>query len=124
MTAFALQCMLLGSPIRMQFTPLDHGIHILLTGGQCSHVGAVALAENGRLIAGASFPRHREQQVADLWATALSAEAQTPVTVACGIHYDDATPAQIREILRQCDTLLAQTRQALQKQKTGDNDEI
>lgn len=109
MTAFTLQKELLGGLIRMQLTPLECGAHILLTGGHRSHVGAVALAQNGRLTAAAAFPGHREQQVADRWAAALSAAWQMPVTVACGIHYDNATREQIDAVLAVCDELLAQT---------------
>lgn len=124
MTPFTLQQPLLGHTIQMQLTPLDDGLHVLLAGGQRSHVGAVALAQGGRLVAAASYPGHKEQQVAEQWAAALSAAGQTTVTVACGIHYDNATPAQIREILQLCDALLARTLQTLQQQKSGDQDEI
>lgn len=124
MTSFVLQQPLWGHAIRMELTALDDGLHVLLTGGQRSHVGAVALAKDGRVIAAAGYPGHKEQQLAEQWAAALSAAAETPATVACGIHYDDATPAQIGEILQVCGSLLARTLQTLQTQKSGDNDEI
>ncbi len=122
MTAFTLRKELLGRPIEMRLTPLDRGVHILLTGGQSSHVGAVALAEGGRAVAAASYPGHREREVAEHWAAVLSAAWQTPVTVACGIHYDNATRPQIDAVLAVCDGLLAETLQITEK--SGEDNEV
>lgn len=109
MTAFTLQEMLYAAPLRVQFTPLDSGVHILLTGGQRSHVGAVGLAQNGVLVDSAVYPTHREAVVAQRWAKELSARLNTSVTVACGIHYDNSTHEQIEAVLERCERLLART---------------
>ena len=40
------------------------------------------------------------------WATALADALQAPVCAACGVHYDNATPGQIRTITAASDDLL------------------
>lgn len=104
---------LFGADITAQVTLLDEGVHVLLTGGGRSHVGAVALAENGKLTGGAAYPGHREGQVAERWAAVLSGARRVPVTVACGIHYDNATRGQIDAVLQTCEALLEETLQGM-----------
>lgn len=109
MRQFELRRTLFGADITAQTTVLDEGVHVLLAGGDRSHVGAVALAQNGALLACPSFSGHREQVVAERWAIELSQVVGGCVTVACGIHYDNATREQIETILRTCDELLRET---------------
>lgn len=106
MRQFELKRTLFGADIIAQVTVLDEGVHVLLAGGERSHVGAVALAQNGERLACPSFPGHKEQAVAERWACLLSERTAGCVTAACGIHYDNATAEQISEILRVCDGLL------------------
>ncbi|MGN0983946.1 MAG: hypothetical protein ACI4OI_03810 [Gemmiger sp.] len=116
-----LERTLFGHSIRMALTPLDDGLHVLLEGGQRGHVGAVALAREGAVLATAVSPGHKEQAVAERWAAALSRAAGVPAAVACGIHYDNATRAQIEAILRLCEELLAETIQIIE---TGEQHEL
>lgn len=109
MTVFMLTRPCLGADIAAQAAVLDEGIHVLLTGGECSHVRAVALARNGELVACPAFPGHREQAVSECWACALSKEMGACAAVACGIHYDSITPEGIQEVLDVCDMLLEET---------------
>ena len=84
---------------------LDYGLHVLVAGGQCSHVGAVS---------GAGYPEektislgtHKEAAVTVHWAKALADAIGEPCTVAAGIHYDGADRALIQKILAACDGLL------------------
>lgn len=117
MRQFELKRALFGADITAQVTLLDDGIHVLLTGGERSHVGAVALAQNGELLACPSFPGHREQVIAERWARALSRETRSCATVACGIHYNNATAEQISEILRICDGLLDEMLAAMAREE-------
>ena len=54
------------------------------------------------------FPGHKDQFVSEPWAAALSEKTGRRTCVVCGIHYDDATGAQIDEILRCTQRLLEQ----------------
>lgn len=63
---------LFGHPIAAHVTFLDDGAHVLLTGGQRSHIGAISLAQSGRLLASVSYPGHKEQVISDVWAVRLS----------------------------------------------------
>lgn len=108
MTTPELRRELFGSPIQAVFTPLDQGIHILLTGGERTHVGAVSMARNGKLLFSAAFPAHREQVISDRWAIHLSRKTKGDVTVNCGIHYDNVSADQIKRIVACADELLAQ----------------
>ena len=79
--------------------PLLESLHVLLAGGDSSHIGAVGMACFGKLLHSWAFPGHREQVVCKEWAARLSAVVFCNVTVACGIHYDNASKEQIDTIV-------------------------
>lgn len=106
MKRFALEKTLYDRQICTEVTLLDAGLHVLLTGGECTHVGAAALAQGGELLACPSFPEHKEQVVCEHWAREISRQTNGCVTVCGGIHYDHAKPEQIEEILHVCNELL------------------
>lgn len=103
---------LFGYPIRCQVTRLDDGVHVLLTGGCRSHIGAVSIAEPGTAAETTVFPGHKDQFVSEPWAEALAEKTGQRACVVCGIHYDDATQEQITQILRCTERML---RQVLEK---------
>lgn len=117
MRQFELKRTLFGADIIAQVTALDEGIHILLTGGERSHVGAAALARSGELLACPSFPGHKEQVICERWALALSRETGSFATVVCGVHYDNASSEQIKTILYVCDELLRETQAAIAREE-------
>lgn len=100
------QIELFGYPIRCTVTRLDEGVHVLLTGGCKSHIGAVSTAEPGRETRTQLFPGHKDQYISEPWAKAISEKTGRRACVVCGIHYDDAEKSQIAEILRETDALL------------------
>ena len=103
-----LEEMLLGYPIKCRVTKLDDGLHVLLTGGCRSHIGAISVAEPGMEPETKTFPGHKDQFVSEPWAAALSEKTGQRVCVVCGIHYEDATKEQIGEILRCTQRMLEQ----------------
>lgn len=103
-----LQRELFGHAIWCQAEQLDSGLHVLVTGGCRTHIGAVSVAEPGKDTKTMTFPGHKDQFVSEPWAKALAEKTGARVCVVCGIHYDDATKEQIAEILRITDGLLAE----------------
>lgn len=91
--------------IAARVTRLDRGVHVLLTGGDVSHIGAVALGENGAVTHTFLRPGHREGELAERWAAALSAR-YGEAAVACGIHYENITREEIAGVLAVCEELL------------------
>jgi hypothetical protein len=93
---------------RLQFTWRWHGedLHVHVTGGT-DHVGAVALA--GRQPDGQSFadslrlPPHREAELAVRSAKALHDALGRVVCVTAGIHLDDITQEEIKDVLATVD---------------------
>jgi hypothetical protein len=97
---------LFGCPIRGECTRLDDGIHVLLTGGCRTHVGAVSVACPGGEVETLQRPTHRDGVVSSRWAGVLCQRLDAPVTVACGIHYDGVDRGDIAQIVAACDRLL------------------
>ncbi len=116
MREFELKRILFDADIIAQITILDSGVHVLIAGGECSHVGAVALARNGTLIGCLSFEGHREQVICERWAKTLSDLTSGCAAVDCGIHYDNATAEQIEAILQICDDFLSETLTVLKRE--------
>lgn len=96
----------LDHPIRVRVQKLDDGWDVSVEGGMRGHVGAVTLAEPDGTERTLERPGHKESGVSRAWALRLASEWNAPVCVRCGIHYDNATPEQLRIIVAACDRLL------------------
>ncbi|MCI5650245.1 MAG: hypothetical protein ACI4EG_00180 [Fusicatenibacter sp.] len=90
--------------ITAEITWLEEGVHVLLVGGR-SHVGAISYAQNGH-VQGYQAMGHKEQTISDSWAKGLSVYWSCPVTVCCGIHYDEISKEEIQRIVNTCEELL------------------
>lgn len=88
------------------------GLACFLHGGTLPHVGGQALASPGPLLHGArlsradlwvaTVPGHKDAEVAAAVARRLCIATGEAVSVAAGIHIDDATPEQIEVLRRNC----------------------
>lgn len=94
----------LNYPITAKITPLDNGVHILLTGGCRTHIGAVSICDREGLHT-IELPGHRESVVSTGWAKSLHRLWSLPVTVACGIHYENASKYEIQAVLAAVESL-------------------
>lgn len=101
-----LERTLFGKAICCQVQRLDAGVHVLLTGGDKSHIGAYTLAEPGQDPQTTVLPGHKDQYLSEPWAAAISKHTGQRTLVVCGIHYDDATKAQIQTILETAQSML------------------
>ena len=99
---------LLDSAICMEYTMLDGGIHVLLTSERYGHVGAISHIEEGMELQTIQFPGHKDAVVSDMWASWLYEKMQCPITVCCGIHYDDITKEQIGQVVDCTNELLGE----------------
>lgn len=106
--AMTLTTTILGRPIVCTVTPLDDGIHVLLTGGDKGHIGAVSVCDPGADPETMTLPGHKEQYLTAPWAKAIADAANQRCCTVCGIHYDNATPQQIGAVMEGCDGLLSQ----------------
>lgn len=103
----------LGSAIRAEWSRLDDGISVLLTGGQRSHIGAVSVAEPDGTVRTLDFPGHRERVVAEQWAAELATAAGCRAAVTCGIHYDDLTRDGLGLVLQALDEMRTELKEQL-----------
>jgi len=83
-----------------------------LTGGQ-AHIGAAALGTYdpgaGRTtVSVLCAPGHKEEQIAMLGARSFSRACQKTVLFSAGIHLDQITLEEIREIEQACSELIAE----------------
>jgi hypothetical protein len=87
-----------GKEINAKIERVEHGIAVLLTGGDLPHVGAVSMADQQIGVCTIALPGHKDQYIGEIWAKQLYAKTQVPVSVTAGIHYDHITRAEIEEI--------------------------
>ena len=92
-------------PIRCSATLLNEGLHVLITGGIKTHIGAISTCHPGEEPETSFFPGHKDQFVSGPWANALANKLNEPVCVVCGIHYDDISKEQITKIMTVTDQL-------------------
>ena len=93
-------------PIWAEAVRLTEGWDVGLFGGSSTHVGAVTLAEPDGTEQTVLRWKHKEEQVTRQWALRLAALTEEPVSVRCGIHYDNATKEQLSVIISACEEML------------------
>lgn len=89
------------------------GLACFVYGGTLPHVGGMALAAPGPTLHGrqlsradvwdATVPGHKDAEAAREVARRLAIACQQPVSVACGIHVDDATADDLALLGRNLD---------------------
>ncbi len=102
----------MGRKITAVITELDEGYHVLLTGGDRTHIGSVSSAGYDEDM-DHQFPGHRDEVVSRMWADGLHKKTGAPVVVACGIHYDNVDRQQIDGIVDACRELLEDVKNIL-----------
>ena len=105
-TEESLQTEVLGQIILARLIKLEAGWHVVLVGGIQSHVGSMSYAVPNVQLVSLNVPGHKDHVIGDKWARVLADQIKQPVSVACGIHYDHATPEQITCVIQACDALL------------------
>ena len=103
--------------------PMGNDLNVSLYGGDVPHIGAVALAVPH---AGLSDPEevdasvslltvtgHKEDELARKISYTLATAFNCTVSVACGIHLDQATGQEIYDVIKAADNLLEQALQKL-----------
>ena len=96
----------LKKPITCQVTRLGDDLSLVIYGGHKSHLGAISIVEKDMEIMTHSFPGHKEQYITEVWAEKIAGKTGKRVCVQAGIHYDNATTEQIRDILAITDKML------------------
>jgi 2-iminoacetate synthase ThiH len=102
-----------GKEIIAKIEPLEHGISVLLTGGDLPHVGAVSVADPQDGVHTIALCGHKDQYIGEVWARELCEKTKLPVSVTAGIHYDQITKAEIEEIQALAQEMLEEVLEAL-----------
>lgn len=98
------------------------GIQALLTGGEKPHIGGSVLSVPRPSLTGQGWsvdlyitpvPNHKDVEVARPLAEKLGIALRKPVAVSAGIHSEQLTPEELKEINNNCFTLIEQALQAL-----------
>ena len=110
-----LEKTLMGYRLEARCSILDEGIHVLLTGGSRTHVGAVSFCFPGETVQTVQFPEHRDGVVSKKWAEHLCRKFCTPVIVNCGIHYDNVGKEDICRIVAETEEMLIQIESMVSK---------
>jgi uncharacterized protein YqfB (UPF0267 family) len=98
----------LGYKIRAKIEYLDKGVYILLIGGSKTHIGAIGCKSEKEEHC-YECKGHKEGELVKKWMEEIFFECNIPVSVCCGIHFDDLNRKQITEILNITDRLLKKT---------------
>ena len=112
---------LFGFEIVAETTLLPHDIHVLITGGNLPHTGAVSMYSNGISEGFIQPVGHKDKAVSELWSKKLSEEFHCRVTTVCGIHYDNLTFEQIMKVVSTTEKMLEDTIFHINKIKQGEN---
>lgn len=104
---------LFGYDIRAKITRLDIGMHILITGGCRTHIGALGHQDEDGLQIW-EFAGHREGVICRQWLSECYKAWKMPVTVACGIHYDNLSGEGICRVLERSEQMCRECLERIQ----------
>lgn len=93
-------------PIRAEMTVTDSGVQVGLFGGDKPHIGAVGIVDPARKVTVTQFEDHREGILCQQWCEAFAKAGYIPAVVSAGVHYDNASKEEIRQVVRLCGELL------------------
>ena len=105
----------LGEALTARVTLLDNGVNVLVTGGICTHVGSISVAqpvENGTdlqadiNLTNIVLPGHYDNEISDKFACTLARALNCTATVECGVHYDKLSSSGIKSVLSASEELL------------------
>jgi hypothetical protein len=103
-----LKNQILGREITTCVQCLDHGIQVVVTGGDLSHIGAVSVVDEQGLLSTNLLPGHRDDVISEKWAQKIYEAFLVPVVVTAGIHYDHISGEEIRQVVLGTDSILAE----------------
>ena len=106
-----LSAIIFDYPITVTATPAGLDWNVTVLGGCAPHIGSVSLGEyqNGTVtLRTLTRETHKDQIVGDRFARALAGHTKSTVCVSCGIHYDNAAPQQLEQIIACTEDLLMQ----------------
>lgn len=90
---------------------IGNDLHVVLTGGEQPHVGAVAVASQsaedvgGVQVSLITVPGHKEDVVVEKSARRLARQLGITVLVAAGMHWDEIDKKGITQVLEHADLL-------------------
>lgn len=87
--------------VRLHAIPVGNDLIVVIEGGR-SHIGAVAAGTNCGGLAVSSVltvPGHRDDRIAKDAAERISKKLGRNCAVVAGVHYDDITPQEIKDVL-------------------------
>lgn len=90
---------------------IGHDLHVVITGGEQPHVGAVAVGmpdttqDDGVQVALITVPGHREDVVVEKVARRLARQLGITVLVAAGMHWAEIDKKGIAQVLENADLL-------------------
>lgn len=112
MKAAHFETRVLSRPVTVDIFPTGADYNVLISGGDAPHIGSVSVARPGEdgeiLLEKLVLPTHKDDYVGDLYAKELARLTGHTVSVACGIHYDGITKAEIAQVLSAMEQLLQQ----------------
>ena len=91
--------------LRLRCLCMGEDMCVLVDGGDRPHTGAVVTVDATGVRQFLSLPGHRETELAAAMASRIQVATRATVTVLCGIHLDNITPAEIRDAAALCDAL-------------------
>lgn len=104
--------------LKMSIERMGQDLNVSLHGGDVAHIGAVALAvphpglrdkeEVDASVSLLAVTGHKEDELARKISYALATAFNCTVSAACGIHLENATAQEIKDVLKVSDQLLEQ----------------
>ena len=101
--------------VRLNAVRVGRDLIVIIDGGQ-GHIGAVAAGTNCGGLAVSSVltvPGHRDDRIAKDAAERISKRLGCNCAVVAGVHYDDITPQEIKDVLILSSTLVDELEGAL-----------
>ncbi|CAJ38151.1 prenylated flavin chaperone LpdD [Methanocella arvoryzae] len=101
--------------VRLSATRIGPDLLVVISGG-AAHIGAVGAGNTCSGLASSSvitMPGHRDDRIAKDAAELLAKKFDCNCVVVVGVHYDDITPQEIKDVMIMSNSLISEMEEAL-----------
>lgn len=103
--------------IKLEAMYAGNDICVLITGGDKAHVGAISVYSKEEGIQTISLKSHKDYIIGELFINSIKDTFLGNMSVSCGIHVDNITKEQIKEVCEICNSIFEEFKLQITKNK-------
>lgn len=96
--------------IKLEILFADNDLCALITGGDKAHIGSISVYSKEEGIQTISLRHHKDYIIGELFINNIKDIAPGNISVSCGIHVDNISKDQIKDIYNNCNIIFEEAK--------------